>query len=163
MNFTMNLGVKFIDKFLHMRNTTVKRFSFNFYTTIFVLFLSVFFSCVDRKTKSIDLDPVPLNQILDKYVDEGIWPFLYSKIVHGITGELVYEHLAINKSLLPNQNIDGNTWMRIWSMSKLVTISLAMDLMEEGLLKLDDPVSKYIPEFSNLKVAVDSNLSLIHI
>ena len=117
-----------------MRNNTVKRFSFNFHTTIFVLFLSVFFSCVDRKTKSIDLDPVPLNQILDKYVDEGIWPFLYSKIVHGITGELVYEHLAINKSLLPNQNIDGNTWMRIWSMSKLVTISLAMDLMEEGLL-----------------------------
>ena len=140
-----------------MRNNTVKRFSFNFHTTIFVLFFSVFFSCVDRKTKSIDFDPVPLNQILDKYVDEGIWPFLYSKIVHGITGELVYEHLAINKSLLPNQNIDGNTWMRIWSMSKLVTISLAMDLMEEGLLKLDDPVSKYIPEFSNLKVAVDSN------
>ena len=140
-----------------MRNNTVKRFSFNFHTTIFVLFLTVFYSCADTKTTSIDLNPVPLNQILDKYVEDGIWPFLYSKIVHGITGELVYEHLAINKSLLPNQNINGSTWMRIWSMSKLVTISLAMDLMEEGLLKLEDPVHKYIPEFSGLKVAVDIN------
>ena len=135
----------------------VKRFSFNFHTIIFVLFLTAFYLCADTKTTSIDLNPVPLNQILDKYVKNGIWPFLYSKIVHGITGELVYEHLAINKSLLPNQNIDGSTWMRIWSMSKLVTISLAMDLMEEGLLKLDDPVHKYIPEFLDLKVAVDSN------
>ena len=107
----------------------VKRFSFNFHHTILVLFLTVFYSCADTKTTSIDLNPVPLNQILDKYVEDGIWPFLYSKIVYGITGELVYEHLAINKSLLPNQNIDGSTWMRIWSMSKLVTISLAMDLM----------------------------------
>jgi CubicO group peptidase (beta-lactamase class C family) len=42
-------------------------------------------------------------------------------------------------------------------MSKIVTISVALDLMEDGLLRLDDPVSKYIPEFKNLQVAVSSN------
>ena len=31
-------------------------------------------------------------------------------------------------------------------MSKIVTISITMDLVEDGILKLDDPVSKYIPE-----------------
>ena len=46
------------------------------------------------------------------------------------------------------------TWFRIWSMSKIVTISLTMDLVEDGILKLDDPVTKYIPEFTNLKVAL---------
>ena len=39
-------------------------------------------------------------------------------------------------------------------MSKIVTISLALDLVEDGILKLNDPVTKYIPEFKNLKVAV---------
>ena len=42
-------------------------------------------------------------------------------------------------------------------MSKIVTISLTMDLVEDGILKLEDPVSKYIPEFSNLKVALSNN------
>ena len=29
-----------------------------------------------------------------------------------------------------------------------------MDLVEDGILKLDDPVSKYIPELDNIKVAL---------
>ena len=39
-------------------------------------------------------------------------------------------------------------------MSKIVTISITMDLVEDGLLSLNEPVSKYIPEFKNLKVAL---------
>jgi CubicO group peptidase (beta-lactamase class C family) len=39
-------------------------------------------------------------------------------------------------------------------MSKIVTICLALDLMEDGIISLDDSVIKYIPEFSDLKVAV---------
>ena len=44
--------------------------------------------------------------------------------------------------------------MRIWSMSKIITISVALDLIEEGVLNFNDPVTKFIPEFENLKVAV---------
>ena len=36
-----------------------------------------------------------------------------------------------------------------------------MDLVEDGILKLDDPVTKYIPEFSNLKVAVSKTGKLL--
>ena len=133
----------------------VNRFSFKYLFTSFLLVTSL--SCIEKQSSTIYLNPEPLNDILNRYVEGGIWPFLYSKIVDGNSGEVVYEHLAVNKRLLPNQNIDGGTWMRIWSMSKLVTISLAMDLIEEGLFYLDDPVHKYIPEFSNLMVAVDSN------
>ena len=133
----------------------VNRFSFKCLFTSFLLVTGL--SCIEKKTYSINLNPEPLNEILNRYVEDGIWPFLYSKIVDGNSGDIVYEHLAVNKRLLPKQNIDGGTWMRIWSMSKLVTISLAMNLMEEGLFYLDDPVHKYIPEFSNLMVAVDSN------
>ncbi len=37
---------------------------------------------------------------------------------------------------------------RIYSMTKPVTVLAAMILVEEGRLKLDDPVSRYIPEFA---------------
>ncbi len=43
---------------------------------------------------------------------------------------------------------------RVWSMSKpVVGVSILM-LMEEGKIRLNDPVSKFIPEFKGMKVAV---------
>ena len=44
---------------------------------------------------------------------------------------------------------------RIYSMSKPITSVAAMMLVEEGKLKLDDPVSKYIPSFDDVKVGVE--------
>lgn len=42
-------------------------------------------------------------------------------------------------------------------MSKIVTISTVLDLIEYDILSMDDPVAKYIPEFKDLKVAVNEN------
>lgn len=44
---------------------------------------------------------------------------------------------------------------RIYSMSKPITSVAAMMLVEEGKLKLDDPVGKYIPAFDDAKVGVE--------
>lgn len=44
---------------------------------------------------------------------------------------------------------------RIYSMSKPITTVAAMMLVEDGKLKLDDPVSKYIPSFDGVKVGVE--------
>ena len=41
---------------------------------------------------------------------------------------------------------------RIYSMTKPITSTAIMQLYERGRLKLDDPVSKYIPAFANMKV-----------
>ena len=43
---------------------------------------------------------------------------------------------------------------RICSMTKPITSLAVMMLYEEGRFLLDDPVSKYIPEFKNPKVLV---------
>ena len=91
----------------------VNWFSFRYLFTF--LFLVTGLSCIEKQNSAIYLNPKPLNEILNRYVEDGIWPFLYSKIVDGNSGDVVYEHLAVNKRLLPNQNIDGGTWMRIWS------------------------------------------------
>ena len=44
---------------------------------------------------------------------------------------------------------------RIYSMSKPITTVAAMMLVEEGKLQLDEPLSKYIPAFANVKVGVE--------
>lgn len=45
---------------------------------------------------------------------------------------------------------------RIHSMSKPVTSVAAMMLVDDGKLKLDDPLSKYIPSFATVKVGVET-------
>lgn len=48
------------------------------------------------------------------------------------------------------------TIFRIYSMSKPITTVAAMMLVEEGRLQLDDPLSKYIPAFADVKVGVET-------
>lgn len=48
-----------------------------------------------------------------------------------------------------------DTIFRLYSMSKPITAVAAMMLVEEGRLSLDDPLSKYIPEFADMKVGVE--------
>ncbi len=44
---------------------------------------------------------------------------------------------------------------RLYSMSKAITSVAAMMLVDDGKLALDDPLSKYIPAFANVKVGVE--------
>jgi CubicO group peptidase (beta-lactamase class C family) len=50
--------------------------------------------------------------------------------------------------------MSAETIFRIYSMSKPIVSIAAMQLVEEGKLALEDPVSKYIPEFANPKVLI---------
>src|SRR6185295_17513915 len=52
------------------------------------------------------------------------------------------------------RQMQTNTLFRMFSMTKPVTAVAVLMLMEEGKLLLSDPVSKYIPEFRDPKVAV---------
>jgi CubicO group peptidase (beta-lactamase class C family) len=47
---------------------------------------------------------------------------------------------------------DRNTLVRIFSMTKPVTGTALMQLYEKGAFQLDDPLSKYAPEFADMKV-----------
>ena len=65
-------------------------------------------------------------------------------------GKIIYHH--IENSLNPKgKNIYKNSIFPIWSMSKPITIVAMMTLKEKGLISFTDKVSKYIPEFENLK------------
>lgn len=51
--------------------------------------------------------------------------------------------------------MSSDTIFRLYSMSKAITSVMAMMLVEEGRLSIDDPVSKYIPAFADMKVGVE--------
>ena len=120
---------------------------------LFCAFLSLFSSC---EKFEIPIDNAPLDSIIDKYVHSGLHPFLYARIKDR-SGNVIYEYGAVNQDIFPGENIDENTLIRIWSMSKIVTITLVMDLIEDEIINLDEPVVKYIPEFAKLNVATDEN------
>ena len=48
--------------------------------------------------------------------------------------------------------VNKDTIFRIYSMTKPIISVAAMSLVEDGMLALEDPVEKYIPEFANLQV-----------
>ena len=125
-----------------------------------IFFILIIASCqppVEKKGLEIT-NKKAIDSTVNLFVDGEYYPFLYTRL-EDKDGEVLYEHTAKNNRLLSDQKIDGDTWIRVWSMSKIVTICIALDLIEDGLLNVDDPVTKYIPEFSQLQVALtaDSN------
>jgi CubicO group peptidase (beta-lactamase class C family) len=91
---------------------------------------------------------------IDKMLQQGIDSGWIAGAVGFIArdGKIVY-----NKSFGVN-NLEAKTPMRtddifrIASQTKAITSVAAMMLFEEGKFLLDDPISKYIPEFANPKV-----------
>lgn len=75
----------------------------------------------------------------------------------GVTTMLVRHGKVVNFEVHGRKGFDGppmtkDTVFRIYSQTKPVTGVAIMILYEEGRWKLDDPVSKYIPEFASLRV-----------
>ncbi len=58
-----------------------------------------------------------------------------------------------NASLNPREPMRTDSIFWIASMSKPILATLLLMLQDEGLLSVDDPVEKYLPEFKGLKTA----------
>ena len=53
--------------------------------------------------------------------------------------------------------MDTDTLFRVYSMTKPIVSTALMMLYQDGLFQLNDPLSKFIPEFSNLRVLRSPN------
>jgi CubicO group peptidase (beta-lactamase class C family) len=69
----------------------------------------------------------------------------------------VVEFKTYGKTALGGPPMPKDEIFRIYSMSKPLTGVAMMILFEEGKWRLDDPVTRYVPEFKNLKVMVRSD------
>ena len=74
-------------------------------------------------------------------------------------GRLVEFNTYGQASLASGKPMTKDAIFRIYSMTKPLTGVAMMMLFEEGKWRLDDPVTKYVPEFRNLKVytGMDAN------
>ncbi len=67
-------------------------------------------------------------------------------------GEIVQLVLRGKRDLARDLPMERDTLFRIASMTKPITSVAALMLMEEGKLRLDDPISRWAPEFANMRV-----------
>ena len=65
-----------------------------------------------------------------------------------------YENFGV-RDVATEISMSADTIFRLYSMSKPITSVMVMMLVEEGKLSIDDPVSKYIPAFADMKVGVE--------
>lgn len=92
---------------------------------------------------------------LTEYIDSlnklyGV-PAVDCKITKG--HEVVYRHMAGYSDYENNVPITKDTLFRLFSATKVVTMTAVMQQIERGNLKLYDEVRNYLPEFDHMKVA----------
>ena len=93
-----------------------------------------------------------LQNIIDNHVKSGLYPGVQWKINYKkniFQGKSGYLNIENKKPIL------DNTIYRIWSMTKPIVSIVALQLIEERILKLSDPITDYLPQFQNLKVLRD--------
>ena len=116
---------------------------------------------VDAKTSSIvkgdavalGFDPAKLDvarQGLKADVAAGKIPGAYLLI--GRHGKVAFEEGFGVQGPGQTAPVSNETIFRIFSMTKPIVSVTAMTLVQEGKLDLDAPVSKYLPEYANLKI-----------
>ena len=92
-----------------------------------------------------------IRPVMQSYIDEkkaaGFITLIYRR---GHIGHL--EKFGQKDNIHP---MEFNTIFRIYSMTKPITSVAIMMLYEEGYFQLDDPVSRFIPEFKAMKVLED--------
>ena len=92
-----------------------------------------------------------INALMEKNIEEGV--------IVGASGLVLQDGKEAFFNTWGYQNraektpMTRDTIFRIYSMTKPITSVAAMQLVEQGKMELDEPVSKYLPEFKNLQVA----------
>ncbi len=91
-----------------------------------------------------------IDLLLEQAVESNQVAGVVALIAHD--GKVSYLQAQGLQDVEANKEMTTDTLFRIASMSKPVTSVAVMILVEEGKLKVTDPVSKYLPEFKNPKV-----------
>lgn len=87
-----------------------------------------------------------LDGMIQSYIDKGAFPGVAAIVVRN--GKIVYYKAFGKADLENNKPLAKDAIYRIASMTKAITSLAVMMLHEEGKIMLDDPISKYIPEFA---------------
>ena len=88
--------------------------------------------------------------LTERYIAPGKLPCAQVQVWR--RGKLAYETVLGLADRERERKLKADDLFRIYSMTKPITSVALMMLVEEGLIALDDPVAKYIPEWKDLGV-----------
>jgi len=91
-----------------------------------------------------------IRPLLQDYVNSGQLPGFLTVVAR--RGKIVHFETIGRRDVEEDKPVEPNTIFRIYSMSKPITSVAVMMLYEEGHFQLGTPVSKFIPQFENMKV-----------
>jgi CubicO group peptidase (beta-lactamase class C family) len=118
---------------------------------IFISILIFFFISAQINASSLDAnDKNKISEHFNAYVDNGSLPNV--SILIKKDNKEIYRHHHGFADIESEISVSDKTVYRIYSMTKPVTGVAIMQLVENGQLRLNDKVSKYIPAFKNTKV-----------
>ena len=70
--------------------------------------------------------------------------------------DVIYRYFTGVMDIENGGEIKGDEYYFIYSMTKMVTCCCVLQLLEKGKFQLDDPISKYLPEYSKMKITDES-------
>lgn len=129
----------------------------------------ILLACSPTPKKEVSNESRVVNDDARVRIDATLSRFVESGRVAGISalvmekGEEVYFNALGYANIEEQVPMSRNTIMRIYSMTKPITGVALMKLYEQGAFQLDDPVSRYLPEFADVTVftGVDAAGNLI--
>ena len=126
-------------------------------TFYFFVIVGSLFSC--RQTiktaspTSVGIHPDSINkaeQKMQEYIDDGKFAGISTSVVKD--GKIIQRADFGFADIETHKKLASDAIFRIYSMTKPIAAAGIMILFDEGRFKLDDAVSKYIPEFAETKV-----------
>lgn len=122
----------------------------HFYASVLFLLLglnSVLAQSVQTKINLSSKELARINTLFKQYLDSGWIKGITANIA--VNGKTVYNEAFGNNV---NRSFKTDDILRIASQTKAVTSVAVMILFDEGKIRLEDPISKYIPAFKNSRV-----------
>ena len=122
-----------------------------------LLTYSSVFAAEIASPESVGMSSAALNSAtarLQKHIDDGEIAGVVAAVARD--GKLVYQVALGKLDRERDADMPEDALFRIYSMSREITSVAALRLFEEGAFKFDDPVSKYLPEFSDQRVLLNS-------
>jgi CubicO group peptidase (beta-lactamase class C family) len=93
-----------------------------------------------------------VNELVERHIDAGSFSGAVTLVARD--GLIVHHEAQGSMDLEANRSMSEDAIFRIMSMTKPVIGVATMMMIEEGKVRLQDPISKFIPEWADMKVAV---------
>ena len=88
-----------------------------------------------------------MDRLVAEYKVPGVDCIVYKE------HEMLFRYFTGKSDIENNKDMNGNELYIIFSMTKMLTCTAALQLLEQGKYVVSDPISKYLPEYAKMKLS----------